>query len=200
MKQGKVLNSSRFLFKTSVALVFFALLSACANSGMNRVKEISIRYGKVLSVTRVPVPSAAPAGAIIGGFTGLMLARKANPGRQLAAGVGGAALGGLVTHALEGDRRAYRYRIKFRDSFEADYVTENGYLRTSDCVAVERGEYNNLRRVSDEYCRIELPLPPLVKSQQEADQCHAAKKQLLLAEDDATLDQAARKVKILCQF
>jgi len=190
----------QLLVKIGWVAAIMVLLAACASNDTSRAKEISIRYGKVLSITRVPVPSVAPAGAMVGGFTGLMLARKANPGRQLAAGIGGAALGGLVSNALQGDRLAYRYKLRFKDGSESDYVTENGFLRASDCIAVERLDFNNLRRVSDEYCRDDLPLPTLTKSKDEANQCHMAKEQLLLAVGNEELEQAARKVKILCQF
>jgi hypothetical protein len=49
-------------------------------------------------------------------------------------------------------------------------------------------------------CRDNKPLPPQTKSQYEANQCHEAKERLLEAENSETLEQASRKVKILCQF
>lgn len=179
-------------------LLTLILITGCASQ--NRAREISIQYGNVIDVKRVPVPSAAPGGAIVGGFTGLVLARKAAPGRQLAAGIGGAALGGLITHALEGDRRAYRYTIRFKNGDTAQYITENGFLYPDDCVAIERGQYNNLRRVSNALCEgPKLPLPEKTNVV-EASQCHEAKEQLLSATEDKDVEQASRKVRILCQF
>lgn len=178
--------------------VFF--LTACANQGSSRAREVSIRYASITEIRRVPIPSAAPAGAMVGGFTGLMLARKANPGRQLAAGLGGAALGGLVTHALEGDRRAYEYKLNFKGGESTHYITENGFLHIGDCVAVERGRYANMRRVSDVLCEGTKPAAPEPKNALEASQCNEAKDQLLMATTDPEVSQASRKVKILCQF
>lgn len=185
-----------------VVLLFGAILSACANnSGSSRAREISIRYGEVVRISRVPVPSAVPAGAVVGGFTGLILARDRNPGRQVAAGVAGAALGGLVTAALEGDRRAYQYRLRFVNGNETDYITENGFLQPGDCVAVERGDYANMRRVSNALCEPgPRPREIQTKSITEANQCHEAKDQLLAARTDEEIEQSSRKVKILCQF
>ena len=179
-------------------VLIITLMSACASQ--NSAREISIRYGTVSDVKRVPVPSAAPAGAIVGGFTGLMLSRNASSSSRVASTVGGAALGGLVTHALEGDRRAYQYTVRFKDGDIAQFVTENGFLYPNDCVAIERSRYNNLRRVSNALCEGIKPLAPQPKQVSEASQCLEAKEQLLSATGDADIDQASRKVRILCQF
>ncbi len=181
-----------------VILILVTLISACASQ--NRAREVSIRYGTVTDVKRVPVPSAAPAGAIVGGFTGLMLSRNASTGSRIASTAGGAALGGLVTHALEGDRRAYQYTVRYKDGDISQFVTENGFLYPNDCVAIERGQYNNLRRVSNALCEGAKPVPPEPSNIKEANQCLEAKEQLLSATGDENIDQASRKVRILCQF
>jgi len=188
--------------KTVISVLLLGLLlTACANNSSSRAREINIRYGEVVRISRVPVPSAVPAGAIVGGFTGLVLARDRNPGRQVASGIAGAALGGLVTSALEGDRRAYQYHLRFVNGTETDYITENGFLQTGDCVAVERGDYANIRRVSNALCESgPRPREIQAKSTTEASQCHEAKDQLLLASTDEEIEQASRKVRILCQF
>ena len=188
--------------KLLVLLTATAFFVGCAaNDGSSRARQIRIQYGEIVRVSRVAVPSAAPAGAVVGGFTGLVVARNSSPGRQVASGIGGAALGALATSALEGDRRAYQYRIRFNNGTETDYITENGYFRTGDCIAVERGDYANLRRVANDLC----VAPPrdteiIRKRNEEAEQCHAAKEQLLAAITDTEIEQASRKVRILCQF
>lgn len=188
--------------KVLVIFVIAGFITSCAsNSGNSRARESSIRYGEITRVSRVPVPSAVPAGAIVGGFAGLVLARGSSPGRQAAAGLGGAALGGLVTSALEGDRRAYQYHVQFNNGSETEYITENGFLRAGDCVAVERRQHANLRRVSDALCEAAPRTPQIVQKRNvEAQQCHDAKDQLLDAKTEADLDAASRKVRILCQF
>lgn len=94
------------------------------------------------------MPSAAPAGAVVGGFTGLILSRNKSARSQVAGGVGGAALGALATRALEGERLGYSYQLRFADSSISQFITEKGYLQRGDCVSVERGEYANIRRVA----------------------------------------------------
>ncbi len=177
------------------------LVSACASQsdGRMRGREVRIRYAQVIDVERVQMPSNAPAGAVVGGFTGLILARRQSTGRQIASGIGGAALGGLATAALEGDRLGYSYRLKFADGSESEFITEKGYLQVEDCVSVERGEYANIRRVAKTLC---AGGPTRVVEEthiRDAEQCHAAKEQLLSAGTEENIEQAARKVAILCQ-
>ena len=64
-----------------------------------------------------------------------------------------------------------------------------------------RLEHANLRRVSNALCES----PPqsrevITRSNDEAALCHSAKEQLLQAMTDEEVDQASRKVRILCQF
>lgn len=190
------------MYKIALGLVLVSILVGCAsNSGSTRARQMNIRYGEVIRVSRIQTPSAVPAGAILGGFTGLVLGRNSNTGRQAAAGVGGALLGGLATSALEGDRRAYQYRIRYNNGSETDYITENNFFREGDCVSVERMQHANLRRVSNALCES----PPrarevIQKRASEANQCHDAKDQVLEAITEEEIEQAARKVRILCQF
>lgn len=187
--------------RISLLLLLGAFLTFCSSSNSSRVREIRIQYGEITGVSRVTMPSAAPAGAIVGGFTGLILSSGSSPGRRAAAGVGGAAIGGLAVSALERDRRSYRYQIRFNSGSETSYITENGFLQVGDCVAVERGEYANMRRVSDALCESPPVLRQVVnKRATEASQCHDAKDEVLRATTDQEIDQATRKVRILCQF
>lgn len=187
-----------FLLFLGVGVV---VLGGCASSsgGSARGYELRIRYAEVVDVERVKMPSAAPAGAVVGGFTGLILARNKSTGRQVASGIGGAALGGLATKALEGDRLGFSYRLQFADGNISQFITEKGYLMRGDCVSVERGEYANIRRVSKSLCengpstKID---PALVR---DAEQCHAAKDQLLTASSDEEIEAASRKVGIICR-
>lgn len=178
-----------------------ALLTGCASSGSSAAHgyEIRIRYAQVVDVERVPLPSAAPAGAMVGGFTGMVIARDKSPGRQLATGIGGAVLGGLATRALEGDRRGYGYKLRFANNETSQFISEKGYLQIGDCVSVERGQYANIRRVASTLCE-NAPATAIDDSHvREAQQCHAAKDQLLAATSDQDIESASRKVSILCQ-
>lgn len=184
-----------------VSMATALILGACASSGSSQARgyEIRIRYAEVIGVERVPLPSNAPAGAMVGGFTGLVIARDKSPGRQLATGVGGAVLGGLATKALEGDRRGYGYKLQFSNNEVSQFITEKGYLQVGDCVSVERGQYANIRRVASVLCQ-NGPAKTVDDSHvREAQQCHAAKDQLLAAATEQEIEAGSRKVSILCQ-
>lgn len=177
------------------------LLAGCASSsgGSARGHELRIRYAEVVDVERVKMPSAAPAGAVVGGFTGLVLSRNKSTRSQVASGVGGAALGALATRALEGERLGYSYQLRFADSSISQFITEKGYLQRGDCVSVERGEYANIRRVAKTLCE-NGPSTKIAQSHvRDAQQCHAAKDQLLAASTDEEIEAASRKVRIICQ-
>lgn len=185
---------------TSV-LVFFLLLGCASRSPTPaRGYEVSLRYAEVDRIERVPLPSAAPAGAVVGGFTGLVLSRNRSARSQVAGAIGGAALGGLATRALEGDRMGYAYTLRFTDGNLSRFITEKGYLRRGDCVVVEQGRYANIRRVAETLCGTRPSLEVAQKLRFDAEQCQAAKAELLAASTGEAIDGAARKVEILCQY
>ncbi len=187
------------------AIVGFGMvvaLAACASqsSPSARGYELRVRYAHVTEIERVRMPSAAPAGAIVGGFTGLMIASDRSPGRQVATGIGGAALGALAVKAMEGERLGYSYRLQFADGSLSQFITEKGHMQIGDCVAVERGQYANIRRVPKTMCENSTVATVDPTHLRDAQQCHAAKDQLLQAVTDAEIEQASRKVAIICQY
>ena len=187
----------------AIALAIIILVAGCAsNTGSSRGTEVKIRYAEISRVERVPLPSAAPAGAIVGGFTGLVLSQRQSGGRQLASGIAGAALGGLATKALEGERRGYAYRLRFLDGNESDFITEKGYLRAGDCVAVESGNFQNIRRVASTVCEAtpNLRVAAHKLHSESAAQCAQAKQQLLIAQGTDEINSAVTKVEIICHF
>ncbi len=200
IEKKSVRPGRRSLFASLTGLATILVLVGCASSGSSSARgyELRIRYAEVVDINRVQLPSAAPAGAVVGGFTGLMIARNRSTGRQLATGAGGAVLGGLATRALEGDRLGYEYRLQFADGNVSEFITEKGYLQVGDCVAVERGQHANIRRVASVLCDngpVKVIEPTHVR---DAEQCHAAKEQLLLASTREEIDIASRKVSVIC--
>jgi len=74
-------------------------------------------------------------------------------------------------------------------------VTDQAGLRVGDCVAVERGGFNNLRLVDDSRCARNMkPTRPAVN---EANSCVTAKDQLLAAETVEEFDGAERRMRLL---
>lgn len=185
-----------------VMLAGLCLLAGCASSGSSSARgyEVRVRYAEVVDINRVRLPSNAPAGAVVGGFTGLVLSRNSSGRKQVASGVGGAVLGGLATAALEGDRMGYSYRLRFRNDETSDFITEKGYLQVGDCVSVERGNYANIRRVAAVLCEQNQVATAHPTHLRQAEQCHEAKDQLLAATTDEQIEAAARKVSIICEY
>lgn len=193
-------NQQLMVVRRSLVVMIFALLFGCASSGSSSARghEIRIRYAEVEFVDRVQMPSAAPAGAVVGGFTGLLISRNKSGGRQLATGVGGAILGGVATRALEGERLGYQYRLRYVDGGTSQFITEKSFFRVGDCVAVERGQYANIRRVEDNTC-LNGPARSLqAQHLRGAEQCHTAKNQLLDAKTEEEVELASRKVGAIC--
>ncbi len=191
-----------------LGLVTLALV-ACSSSSPRATRgyEVKVRYAEVTDVRREPLPSAAPVGAIVGGFTGLLLSRNKSVGSQVASGVGGAALGGLATKALEGERLGYNYGLRYMDGSQARFISEKGYMQKGDCVLVESGKTANIRRVASSMCTpadssagataVAAVDPAHLRA---AEQCQEAKEQLLAASGDEALEAAVRKVEVICQY
>lgn len=188
-------------FMAGIAALFF-LIAGCASSGAPSARgyELRVRYAEITDIERVTLPSNAPAGAVVGGFTGLVLSRNSSGRKQVASGIGGAVLGGLATAALEGDRLGFSYRLRFLNGDTSNFITEKGYLQVGDCVSVERGEYANIRRVAPVLCAGNKPVTVDQKHVREAEQCHEAKEQLLAASTEEQINAAARKVSIICEY
>ena len=97
---------------------------------------------------------------------------------------------------LSSGRQVFEYTIRFSDNESVRFVTNEAGLRTGDCVAVERGGFNNLRLVDDARCeRSTSPTPGDIN---DARACMTAKDQLLAATTDQEFDRAERRVRLLC--
>ena len=93
-------------------------------------------------------------------------------------------------------RQAFEYTITFDGRPNVRIVTDEAGLRVGDCVAVERGNFNNLRLVDDNRCT-----PNAAATQEavnEANACMTAKEQLLAATTDEDFDRAERRMRLLC--
>ena len=81
-------------------------------------------------------------------------------------------------------------------------VSDQREIRPGDCVAVEKaGDTANVRRVSASYC--EKANAGAVKSvagesRKDAEECAAAKQQLVDASNATEADLAGRKISLLC--
>jgi outer membrane lipoprotein SlyB len=159
--------------------------------------QSSVQFGRITNVNLVNTDSsgAQVGGALVGGTLGAAVGSGRSGSNRILGGVGGAVAGQqLGRMATRG--QAFQYTILIGSS-TITMVTDEAGLRVGDCVAVERGQFNNLRLVDDARCApgAAAAAPAAV---QEADACIAAKNQLLAAQTDEAFDRAERRVRLLC--
>ena len=186
-----------------VILIASTALAACETTATtdgvySSNYEMQVDYARVTRVGTIERRSAAPAGAIVGGLTGLLLTKNGSTGGAIAGTAGGAVLGGLATRGVEGNLKSYQYSLQFLNGGGTDFITEKNYLVVGDCVSVERGNYNNVRRVASSLCGRSRLDEPATSHMRDANECHAAKQALLNAPTEDSARAARVKVDVLC--
>jgi outer membrane lipoprotein SlyB len=186
----------------SVAAV--ALIAGCGAAWA----QTSVSYGRITSVNLVTETSgrAQAGGALVGGALGLISGSGQSGSNRALRGIGGA-VAGQQGGRLASRGQAFEYTILIDGRSTVTMVTDEAGLRVGDCVAVERGAFNNLRLVDDSRCnpppRAAAPSAPPAPAAtaadvRAADACIAAKEQLLAADSDDAFDRAERRVRLLC--
>ena len=145
-------------------------------------------------------------GALIGGTIGLISGSGQSRSNRALRAVGGGFAGQQIGR-VAGRSQAFEYTILLGGTSTIRMVTDEAGLRVGDCVAVERGAFNNLRLVNDSPVRCadaseRRQAPPAATATPvavgQADACVTAKEQLLAAETDEAFDRAERRVRLLC--
>jgi outer membrane lipoprotein SlyB len=166
-------------------------------------QSATVRVGTVVSTERVNLQSDAAKSAVLGGVIGYHATSnsKSKSRKRKNAALGAAALGG-ATRAGEGDLTGTLYTVKMQDGSQMRVVSDQNQVVPGDCVTVEQVRDNaNIRRADPVLCEPETrqvmgDLEP--ELQEEAEECYAAKQELLNAESDEQASLAARKISILC--
>ena len=179
----------------------------CAAGGA--FAQTSVTYGRITAATLVTEQNRAAqtGGAILGGALGAASARNRSGGTAaLRAGAGvfaGQQLGRVATQ-----RQAFEYTILIDGTSTITMVTDEAGLRVGDCVAVERGAFNNLRLVDDARC---APRPTQAKAAPAAARAkatpaatrggrvRAGEGAVAGGGDRRAFDRAYRRVRLLCQ-
>src|SRR5262245_40189566 len=140
------------MLNTIVAKALVASAALFALSGA-LLAQPRVDYGRITAVSLVTEQNrdAQAGGAILGGMLGLATSGGSSGGTAALRGIGGAIAGQQIGR-VAGQRQAFRYTILLAGSSTVTMVTDEAGLRVGDCVAVERGTFNNLRLVSDEHC------------------------------------------------
>jgi outer membrane lipoprotein SlyB len=170
--------------------------------------QTTVNYGRITAVNLVTEQNRAAqtGGAILGGALGAASARNRSGGTAaLRAGAG--VLGGQAIGRVATQRQTFEYTILIDGTSTVRMVTDEAGLRVGDCVAVERGAFNNLRLVDDSRCnprpaaqgqKAAAPPKATAADVRQADACIQAKDRLLDAETEDDFERAYRRVRLLC--
>ena len=177
----------------------FALPAHAQKSGQSS----RVMVGTVVNTERVDLQSDAAKSAIVGGVIGYHATsnKKSSSRKWKNAAIGAAALGG-ARRAGEGDLTGTLYTVQMTDGSQMRVVSDQNQVVPGDCVTVEQvRDSANIRRADPVLCQPETaPVMDELAGElnEEADECYAAKQELLAAETDERASLAARKVSVLC--
>jgi outer membrane lipoprotein SlyB len=186
------------MLNTIVAKTLVAGAALLALSGTLSA-QTRVNYGRITAVSLVTEQNrdAQASGAVLGGMLGLASSGRSTGGTAALRGIGGAIAGQQIGR-VAGQRQAFRYTVLVGDT-TITMVTDEAGLRVGDCVAVERGTFNNLRLVNDARCE---PTPaaqtPPAADVPQAEACIQAKDRLFDANTEAEFERAYRTVRLLC--
>ena len=188
-----------FLKITYVGLLTGSILLA---GNVQAAKLSAVAYGTISAISQQNKDNSGSktGGAIVGGVVGLLSGKGKSKSNKALRGIGGAAVGGAVGGAV-GSGIETVYTVDLVSGGTVRVVIEEGHFQKGACVSVERGQTNNMRQVSDEFCVHNKEVPEEYKAEhkKEANECHQAKQELLAAKDEAAVNTAHMKMNILCQ-
>lgn len=166
-------------------------------------QSVTVQYGTVTGGQEVDLKSAAvPTSAVVGGALGLMSAGGKSTGKKARNAIIGATATGAVASTVQGNPKGMMYRVDIGGGSLVQVVSDQRDIRTGDCVAVEKaGETANIRRVSSGYCDKAYGAAVTAvanEARKDAEECAAAKQQLVDATTPQAADLAGRKITLLC--
>jgi outer membrane lipoprotein SlyB len=192
------------LLPSAAVLLAFALYPTIVNA------QSRVQYGRVTNVTTVTQTNstARTVGTVAGGTIGLASGSGQSGSNRALRGVGGAAAGRGVG-SLAGRSQAFEYTVLIDGRSTVRIVSDQAGKRVGDCVAVEQGQWANIRLVPDSRCTpppasrpaapAPAPAPPPVQADIDAaTACDQAKQQVLAAETDEAFSLAERRMRLLC--
>lgn len=185
------------MFNPGKPVMRCAVASLLCAAGAALAQPSAVTYGRITAVSQGTASSsdARTGGAIVGGTVGLISGSGQSSSNRALRTVGGAAAGRALGSAGS-SRPIFEYTILIDGRSTISVVTDEARLRVGDCVAVERGSFNNLRLVDDARCA--AGAKPAPQAESEANACQKAKSELLRADSDDAFDRAERRVRLLC--
>lgn len=192
---------------TAAAAVLLALtFSHAAVEAQSRVQ-----YGRITNVTttQVNTGSSQTVGTLVGGGIGLASGSGQSGSNRALRTLGGAAAGRGVGN-MAGRTQAFEYTVLVGGTSTVRIVSDQAGKRIGDCVAVEQGQFSNIRLVADARCNpapAPRPAPAPAAAAvvaaapaetETASACDQAKVQVLAAETDEAFALAERRMRLLC--
>lgn len=170
--------------------------------------QVRVQYGRITNVQAATVTdtTARNVGTLVGGGIGLATGSGQSGSNRALRTLGGAAAGrGVGT--LAGRSQAFEYTVLVDGTTTVRIVSDQAGKRIGDCVAVEQGQFANIRLVPDSRCAPRAqpapakaaPAPaPVAADVQQASACEQAKDQVLAATTDEEFNIAERRMRLLC--
>jgi outer membrane lipoprotein SlyB len=175
--------------------------------------QVRVQYGRITNVQAVSVTDqgSRAAGALVGGAIGVATGSGQSGSNRALRGLGGAAAGRAVGGSV-GSSQAFEYTVLIDGTQTTRIVSDQAGKRIGDCVAVEQGQFANIRLVPDSRCASRAPAPaaapakaapppaPVAAAEdvQAATACEQAKAQVLAAKTDDEFNVAERRMRLLC--
>jgi len=182
------------------ALTLGSLCVVAAATAQRAGSSIAIQHGVVVEAKSVEMDGAGGTGALVGGLVGYATS-SGRSSRRVRDALIGSAVGGGVAAGTRGARQGMQYRVETA-SGEIVVVSDQTEIDIGDCVTVENAGTGaaNIRRASMALCEQpgEVDQAVAAELQHDAEDCLAAKDEMLSAESDDALEQAVRRARILC--
>lgn len=196
------------LIRSSMACAVVALtLGAQVAQAQSRVQ-----YGRITNVTATTVTdsTARNVGTVVGGTVGLVSGSGQSGSNRALRTVGGGAAGRGIGN-MASRSQAFEYTVLINGTSTVRIVSDQAGKRVGDCVAIERGNFDNIRLVPDARCNpapaprpaapaapAPAPVPAPAADVEAATACDQAKQQVLDAETDEAFSLAERRMRLLC--
>ena len=172
--------------------------------------QVRVQYGRITNVqaTTVTDSTSRAVGTLVGGGIGLATGSGQSGSNRALRGIGGAAAGRGVG-SMAGRSQAFEYTVLVDGTSTVRIVSDQAGKRIGDCVAVEQGQFSNIRLVPDARCAPRAQAapakaapakaaPPPAAEVQQATACEQAKEQVLAASTDEEFNVAERRMRLLC--
>jgi len=165
-------------------LIWAISLAAAGSAEAQRAGQAStIQFGTVSNVEQVQLQSDAAKGALVGGTIGLVASGGSR--NTVRNGIIGAAAGGAVTAAAQGNRTGTAYTVEMNDGSRTRIISDQREIRREPAAYCIKENAQAVQAVQKE-------------TEAAAARCEAAKEELVAASTAEAVDMAQRKINLLC--